>query len=480
MRTKIISYLLVLVLVADLGYSFLQHYSQPLDGDMPSLLVPAPDVQFIFDNPLGVGTIINDESYQNPNRFFCHWMYREYMITIPILIQNFSEPIESVYLSCAIAKTTIQFAIILLLAFAISNTRKIFSTNFLISAVLITPLFQTNGYTRFIGIIDTFTTYTFFYAFPCALIILYFLPFVFEFYYNKKPLPRLFICFIWIPFALVVSLHGALNPGIALVFSSVVLLNYFIYHYSKTSHATFIKNISNTVSNIPLNYWLYLLPICLFSFYSLYLGSYNSYSIQQQIPLSEMYKRLPEGLYNITTQKLAYIILLLILVFNSILIYRNYYNSEGNKILKTFVWIGIFILIYTLLLPLGGFREYRYNIIRYDTFIPITLSLLFIYGRTTIFLINNISKRQKMWYLPLIMVVLLIYTNADKPGFGKNDCERKALNIIANSTDQTIIVDANCEVLSWKIIEEPYDSEMNTRLLNMWGIIKDEKLYYQK
>ena len=469
-----------MLLIADIGYSFLQHNSQQLDGDMPSLLVPAPDVKPIHDNPFGIKAIINNESYLNPNRFFCHWMYREYMTTAPVFIQNFTDPIESVYISGAISKTIIQLLIIVLLAFAISNKRRIFSLDFLIAAVLITPLFQANGYTRYIGIIDVSVTYTFFYALPCALMILYFLPFIFELYYNKKPLPRWFILIAWIPFALVVSLHGALNPGIALVFSSVVLLNYFICNYSNFSNANFLKNISNLIKKIPLNYWLYLLPVTIFSVYSLYLGSYNSYSIEQQIPLFDMYKRIPMGLFNLFTGKPAYLILLFVLSVNSIIILKKFNNSEGKKLLKTIKWIGIFALIYTLLLPLGGFREYRFNVIRYDTFMPITLSLFFIYGKTMLFLITNLSKRQRMWYLPLVIIVSFIFTNADKPGFGKNECEKQALNIIANSTDQIVILDKDCTVLSWETIDDPNDSRMNARLMKKWHITKKEKLYYQK
>ena len=480
MRTKIIFYLLILFLLFDLGYSFLQHNSQPLDGDMPSLLVPAPDVQPIHDNPLGISAIINNESYLNPNRFFCHWMFKEYMTTIPIFIQNYTDPVESVYLSGAISKTIIQLFIIILLAIAISNTRKIFSMNFLIAAALITPLFQANGYTRFIGIIDVSTTYTFFYALPCALMILYFLPFIMEFYYNRKPLPTLFIILVWGPYALVVSLHGALNPGIALVFSSVVFLHYFTNNYQIAAKGSFVLKIFNTMKNMPKNYWLYLIPVSLFSVYSLYLGTYNAYSIEQQIPLSEMYKKIPLGIFNIITQKLAYIILLLILTINSILIYKNFKNQEGRKILNTLKWIGIFALIYILLLPLGGYREYRENIVRYDTIMPITLGIFFIFGKTTHFLIHNISKKQRMWYLAVVVCIAIIFTNADKPGFGKNDCEKKALYTIASSTDDIVRIDAHCTVLSWDIIEDPIDSEINSKLLYKWRIIDTEKLYYQQ
>jgi hypothetical protein len=60
-----------------------------------------------------------------------------------------------------------------LIAFFISGS--ILKLDFLFAAILITPLFQTNGYRSYMGIIDPATTYTFFYALPTILILIYLL-----------------------------------------------------------------------------------------------------------------------------------------------------------------------------------------------------------------------------------------------------------------------------------------------------------------
>ena len=84
MNRQIIYCILLLLLLADLGYSFAQHLSQPLDGDMAWNIVPGDDVKPILESPLGTGVILANKSYPNPNRFFCHYFMREYFVTIPL------------------------------------------------------------------------------------------------------------------------------------------------------------------------------------------------------------------------------------------------------------------------------------------------------------------------------------------------------------------------------------------------------------
>lgn len=97
-----------IILLADIGYSFLQHLAQPLDGDMAWNIVPANDVKPIFKSPFGLEAILKNKTYPNPNRFFCHWIFREYFLSAPLFLQKFVDPIDSIYLSCAISKTIIQ------------------------------------------------------------------------------------------------------------------------------------------------------------------------------------------------------------------------------------------------------------------------------------------------------------------------------------------------------------------------------------
>ena len=240
------------------------------------------------------------------------------------------------------------------------------------------------------------------------------------------------------------------------------------------------KRVISTIKKIPKAYWIFLIPISLLSLYSLFLGKYNSITISTQIPLREMYLKLPEGIYYQFTQKLGFPLLFSILTINSVVINKKFKTVEGEKIMLIFKWIGIFSLCYILLLPLGGYRIYRPNILRYDTIMPITLSLFFIFGITTLFILKSISNRQKIVYLPLIIGVLFIYTNADEAKFNNNKCERNALKIIADSKDKVVQLSTNCTVIAWEMITKPEGSELDAELLNIWNITKEKKLYFNQ
>lgn len=480
MTKRIIYITLSVLLLTDLSFSFFQHLNQPLDGDMSWNLIPADDVKPVLEKPFGIKAIINNETYINPNRFFCHWSFRAYLLNAPIFLQNFVKPIDSVYLACAIAKIIILILLIFILASTISGSQKIYKIDFMTAAILVTPLFQTNGYRSYMGIIDPSTTYTFFYALPLLLIILYLLPFINKYYIGKEVNNKLIIKLLWIPFAFIVCLSGPLNPGIALIFTMCVLLSHFIKSSRDSKHKSLTKKVRYSISSIPKEYWFYLLPISLLSLYSLFLGRYNSITISTQIPLKEMYLELPKGLFYQFTSKLGFPVLFLILAINAMLIRLKFYTHEGRKILHIFKWIGIFSLCYMVLLPLGGYRDYRPYILRYDTIMPITISLIFMFGTSTLFLIKRISGKQKLWYLPIVISVLLIYTNSDEAEFYNNDCERDALEKIANSDKYVVALDNNCSVLDWRKNNDPKASKLHGKLLKFWGITKEEKLYYHK
>ena len=476
--SKRVIYLLFILLITDLSYSFVQHLKMPLDGDMAECILPSKELQKIFEDPLGLTVISKNAVYPNPNRFFGQWTYSKYFKHLPSTLQNFVSPIESIYLSCAIAKIIIQIGLLILLAFYITGTRKIFNRSFILSVIIIVPLFQTNGYRSYMGIIDPSITYTFFYALPCTLLLLFYLPFFnatfhqTNFISNKLGLILLFV------FTVFLTLNGPLTPGIVLVIS----LLYFFYQIKSNYHqfvgSSFIFKIIQSLKIIPKAHF----SISILSLYSLYIGSHNYNSIYESdnISIYERYIRLPMGLYYLLTQKIGFPILLIMIGINAYLINRKLNNEEGIKILNLLKWIGIFSLLYILLLPLGGYRNCRPNIISYDTIMPITISLILIYGMSTYFLIKNFNPYFLKRYLPVIIVFSIIFTFADKPEFSKNDCEKKALEAISLSKDNTVLLEYDCSIMAWGKIEDPAKSELNAQLLEYWGITKKKKLYYQK
>jgi hypothetical protein len=92
MIKKILILLLITLLLADIGYSFLQNYYTPFDGDIANGIVPADDVKPILDSPLGLNVFKDHIKYPNPNRFFCQWSFYKYFNSFPLFFK-ISQPL---------------------------------------------------------------------------------------------------------------------------------------------------------------------------------------------------------------------------------------------------------------------------------------------------------------------------------------------------------------------------------------------------
>lgn len=58
---------LIIILICDLSYSFMQYYTAPLDGDVADLIVPNQDIQKVFDDPFGINVMRTKEKHLNTN-----------------------------------------------------------------------------------------------------------------------------------------------------------------------------------------------------------------------------------------------------------------------------------------------------------------------------------------------------------------------------------------------------------------------------
>lgn len=463
----------------DTTYSFFQHLSMPLDGDMPAGILQTNEVKKILSNPFGIDVITRHEIRPNPNRFFAHLAFSEYFRSIPFVLQRFFSPINSIYISCAIFKTILQILLIYLLACYISGTRAILTTQFLIPVILITPLFQANGYQGSMGIINSATTYSFFYALPIAFLLLLFLPFFNTYFHGQKKRFNMLNLALTFFVAIIVSFSGPLIPPTVCIVSVLILSSKWLNNFKTLNISSFILKCWYAVKQIPKLYFMFLLPVAILSMYSFYIGTFNSINYENNITLLQRYAKLPMGIFETFTNKIGFPLLILMLIVNAYLI-RKYYNSiEGQKILTILKWIIVFVLIYILLLPLGGYRSYRPNTIRCDTIIPVTLSLFFIYGISTYYIIRN-QRTDKKWYVASVIVCILIFTLADGPGFDKNACEKDALRTIAASPEKIVFLQNDCTVIDWQKITDPINSKQKCELLKYWGVINEDKLYYQK
>ncbi|HNX54558.1 MAG TPA: hypothetical protein PLG33_01390 [Prolixibacteraceae bacterium] len=470
--------LLVFLVFGDLAYSFMQYYYTPIDGDLASGVAWNEHIQKIFDDPFGFRMLQTGEKHINPNRVFSHLAQKEYMQRVPLWLQNFTDPITSVYLSCALLKILVHLIFLFTISALISGTTRIFSKSFLLAAILVSPFIQANGYWGHMGINDHATTYVFFFSIPIVLLFAYYSYFL---YSGMRDQTRN-LKFIDLPIILVASiilpLSGPLNPGIILIVSLIVL-SFYLKDFHKNKGDFAITKVALFLKDVPVRVYAFFIPITAISIYSLVLGLYDSNFQESTIPVFERYLKLPLGIYYQITQSLGVPFLLLTIGINLFLIKRNLPNADRQKTQTRWNWIVLFSLLYLLLLPLGGYRPYRPNILRYDTFIPITITLIYFCANSVFILINNLTGRKLSYYGLYLIAIFAIYANSDRIETKKVDFERQCIETLVSSQNQVTKLPATFNVMSWSPITNPEQSRPNAIMLEYWHVTKDQKLYYQ-
>jgi hypothetical protein len=469
---------LTLFLLGDLTYSFVEYYFTPIDGDLASGVAYNEHIQKIFDDPFGFDMLLTGEKHINPNRFFSQIFQKEYMLAVPLWLQDFIDPLTSVYLSCALLKMFVHILFLFIMGSLISGTYNILRKSFLIVTVLLVPLIQVNGYWGHMGINDRATTYTIFFALPLVLLLAFF-TYVYRIVYHKCYAKYgLLIPFIAFIAALILPLSGPLVPGVVLIICLMVLFYYFKNLYKEPGFS-FTGKLALVFFKIPNRIYIVLIPIAVVSLYSLFLGMFDSNHEELKIPIFDRYLRLPIGIYYQITQSLGVPLLLLIIAVNTFMIKRFTDSIYGRKIVGTLQWVGLFALIYLLLLPLGGYRPYRPNILRYDTFIPITIGLIYFYGNSTYFLFSNLRGQRLNYYRAFLFTIFAIYMNSDRIDVVKYRFERQCIETLAKSPSEVTKLPATDNVMSWYPVDDPKQSERNAEMLKFWKITKERKLYYQ-
>ncbi len=467
-KKRIVPFLIIIILTCDFTFSFLQYYNTPLYGDIVVSVWPDEHVRKIFNDPLGLQVLKNGENQFNPNRYFSHMFLYQYFRDIPLFLQKFVSPISSVYLASALMKIIIQLLFIFTLASYISGDR-LFSRKFLIAAIIVEPLFQVYGYWSRMGIVDQSIAYTFFYALPLVLLMLFFLP-VFNLIRSKSKI-KVIHYILLSPLIIILPFTGPLTPPVIILISSFIFLAYWLRAKN--------KNIKEIIRNIPAPVYILLIPISLLSLYSLLLGLFDSSFISETITLSERFKRLPQGLFSQLFHSPGFPLLILIIGINMHVICRNkFHNREELK--KTLIWIGIFAFVYIVLLPFGGYRPYRFWIIRYDTFIPVNIMLFYFFGVTTFQVIQQARGEKRKIYISGVVIYLLLLTVVDFEGFGENECERKAFEKMALSKENIVTIPKNCHVMDWHDVSDYNLTKDKAELIHYWRITDHTELFYNE
>lgn len=450
----------LLLIFVGLVYSFFQHYTAPLDGDLVGVVLPTATYQRVLEAPLGFPAIIDGERYAATNRYFIHQTMYLYFNSVPVFLQKIIDPISSIYASTGLFKVLLQGFLLWLFSTYITTTlqRK---DQFLLVALLLLPLFQHGTYNGYLGLISGSITYTFFYTFPLALLLWFFLPY-YKIFISQETimpsiklwlLPFIFFGMVYLPFS------GPLIAPLILMIGPLMIIN------SLRKKPSF---------NLPL---LILILFVLIAFYSFYLGTFNLEN-GQEVSMLKRYKLLPYGFFYQMTNRPALPIFLAFIMGNLWWIKQSEQTLIAQQIIKLSKMILWFAIIYILILPLGGYREYRPFILRMDTLMPVNFGLFILYGASTLFILNHIKTKGKKIYLGILLVFSLIFLNANRTYFNKNACERNALERIAIADENTVRLEKPCEVLSWDIIQDPEKSRSNAQLFQRWNLIDTIRLYY--
>lgn len=469
--------LIALLLLAGYGaYCFYLHYQEPLDGDLPRVVVPAAAYQTVMANPFGLAAIMDGTTYPATNRFMAHYSMYAYFRTMPLFLQRFLAPIDSVYASIAIYKILLQFFIGWLLAAYASGTTAIRDSRFIVALLLVFPFFQSTIYANYMGIIVSPVTYTHFYALPLALLLLFFLPF----YLGNRPLPTshvqsdittqlsIFQKAGWILLPVLLSFSGPLIPPLVLMVGAAIFLGY--WYQSVQTQGWRLSAIRDAFGRIP-RFWRWTILIFMgLSLYSFYLGTFNTEN-SGDIPLLDKYRLLGLGLVQQLTGKPGFSLLLVLTVGYAFLVKKYANKVAATTLVQAATVLFGLMAIYIILLPLGGYREYRPKIVRFDTLMPVTMALIFLYVRTALQLLNDYKPPFRRRFLLFLTAIALLFISANQIRQGRNTCERKYLQAMADNPTLPSAIRPECPVLSWYVAGARPDS-IKIKMLHIWEIVE--------
>jgi hypothetical protein len=473
--------LLVLFVMLDLAFTFWRNYQLPLDGDLVATVLPAPWFAQVLHDPFGWAVLTRNEVYGGTNRFFTHAEMGVYWKSMPRMLQWLLDPISSLYATSALFNTFTQAALLLLLTKYIQLISGAQRAHFWVIAALLVPLFQTaSGYYEQMGITDRAITYTFFYAFAMLLLLVLVWP-LYRAACQQQPLHLSWLQqLLLIALMVVVVFNGPIATATIAVWLLIISVYWALAQLKRwqQSHNWYSLAVG-WLSKQALFLLAILASLCL---YSLYIGR-NNIENSQLYSLKQLYKLLLTGVTQYFSFQSGLPLLLLVLVSNLLLIRWVVASSAAKqRLLASMGWLGLFMALYILLLPFGGYRTYRPNLLRNDTALPILLGLVFAYGYSAYFLLVQLRGRLRLGYLLGICLVgaHFLYADGQPSTLATNDCERWSLDQLARAREPVVELANFCPVLGWTPITEYQQSELQAQMLYYWHITPAKKLYYQK
>ena len=467
----------MVLVVADLLLTYWQNYQLPLDGDLVPTVLPAPFYSQVLHDPFGWAVLTQNDTYAAPNRFFAHGTMSLYWKQVPHLLQHFTTPISSLYASSALFNTAVHALILFTLAAyvrlgaGISNK----SWAFWLAVALLMPVFQVDGFAEQMGITNHAVTYTFFYGLPVALLLLLLWPFYRAACLGQWRQLRGWQMVLLVLLMVVISFNGPIGTAAA----AVLLLGIGVYWARQQGQTKWSGLRVGWLSGQAL---VLLSILAALSLYSIYIGR-NNVENGPGRSLGELYALLPTGFVEQLKLQYGLPLLLLLVIANGLLTrFLTPDSAQRQRVLLILRGVGIFALLFILLLPFGGYRSYRPYLIRGDSILPVVVGLIFAYGVSCCYLLARLRGGVRVGYTAVVAVFAgyFMYADSTLDMPFNNSCERWNLTQIAQSSEPVVHLSANCSVLSWAPVPSPDDSKEQSAMLYYWGVIPSQKLYYQQ
>ena len=464
-RSRIFLCLLWLLLIGDLSFSFYQFYGMGLDGDLAGIVAPSEHYTDMLSDPFGWSVLTEGAVYAAPNRYFVHRFMVAWFGLVPEWFGQLFDPVDALFLAIASFKFLLQGALIVMgvrfLRLFSPDRASSFWDSFPLLALLLFPFFQNGFLNPVMGIIQASPTYSFFYALPMLLVLLWWYPLLRSRLTGRKIAP---LTLLWLlPLSIALPFTGPLVAGVlaVLIFTSLA--------------ARLLSGPETIYVLLRRRSTLILLGTALLCLYSVYIGTHNAENLTDALPLAQRYARLPWGVYYLFQIKLGFSLLAVTTLGLAIWMFRKHHDT---RLARCGMFLLLFALLYLLLLPLGGYRAYRSHIVRADTFLPVTLVLVFYFALLVRYLIGQLQGRSRMLFGTFVGLVLLYFTLCDEPKVYTNPCERVALRRIAEAESGPVRLDEGCHVLSWNPDHDPAATYDKARFLQKVGVLDSLRLWY--
>jgi hypothetical protein len=343
---------------------------------------------------------------------------------------------------------------------------------------LVAPLFQVVGFYEYTAFIDGGITYALFYALPSLLLLLFLLPFYKKAITGHSGIPTLLKPF-WLVFAIILVFHGPLSGPVLLIICPLTLLYCWLKSWKHSSEQSIVKRIIHSFFDINKELLISFIFIIIIALYSFYIGQFNIENIVNAIPLNERFEHLIKGLPIVFLEWSNGILplILFILINTILLLFIN--DACSKRILQLLFLVFLFSIIYIFLTPFGGYREYRYYILRRDTIQPVLLTMYFAWGLSSIYILKKSNSFHSIYVL-FLCIALFFYTFSDPLPVNTNACEREMLHQLSLSKNDCVELPKNCSVIGWGTYETCESSINAAELLKHWNITTKEIRYYYK